>query len=1727
MLTPAYLVRQYFKSNLYDRLATRPFLDKTEKYWLIYQLLRAVEVVHSENIFHGDIKPENVMVTSWNWLILTDFATYKPITIPEDDPTDFQYFFESSGRRRCYIAPERFVKRNRDHREASSTPGSEAAVQGDLRLMENDGASRRWASGISGVGGSSGGNLGAIDDRASCITLGGLGLDSIESVKAMDVFSLGCTIAEILLDGVPLIDLPGILKYRASYEADIEGAGDTSPKAKPASLPSKGKFMDRLDHALSPSAVAVQRIKDPTLREVICLMTARDPNHRPSVTEVLRLVSDGVCTVENDISGGDEVPVSSIRASMDCNVLPPFFKSYLYDFFLSAHWQGMLPDTRIAMLCENYHDIMTELTGSADIEGTTFFEACYRNSGIYHTETNPSETKLNVDIMFKMAEAPARYKYGFCSYNLDKEVPRASRQDAAALVYTLGVDELLARCEILLGIVKGDNPEPHLEFSKDDHGCCKKSVDVNKKSQVDSLLNRTSLLHPPRARKHAEGLIIIVEFVCSNMRHLRYPLSRITSLLMLLRMAALSNSEVVLQRIVPFMLLSLEDPVPSVRAIAVRALCSTLSYVDEFLPHERLIFIRSVFPALNVVSRDNEIVVRVSFVECLGRFAELSKYFLDKAHAMQMNKLDLDRARSNSAAGDNSSDLRPTGNDELEKKLVAVKNSYDADLKELQTVVSRWVAIILSEQQGMESQRSGPSVFSILSHSSLCKKILLADIVMLCGFFGTELTLDILLSQILTFLNDQDWELRLAFCSALPGVCAFVGATFSSAYIYPCIENALVDVEVMVVSKALNIVASLIQLQLLNENLIERTVQLFACLVVHPVDAIRSGAVDMTIAAYNIFGSTSSYTLVRPALLPFLEYDIFATGEDITKETIRKALQPPVSAHGYRIAMLNKRNELSAGSAVSAVSLNPTRPLVRIDPSSTKGSSTSVASLSGGDTSIVIVDNAANSINRAPLVPGTDHVADPPVIPGAVSVDGAAASADSLDDADSIQGEQLKIAAMSKYIEQAATEMNTKTLQWRNASNQSQADRGRSPYQYLLEAKSVSKEKNNSRILDIPSAGLIPESSVHWLRIPHQKLSVGIGISEDMRLQAKDPIKLAEDPQLIHKVFGIRTPAVAETMDVEIDGVPSSDVGVIVNPNNLSTVRPMSMAVLQGISKGRSSTAMSTITRSSRVTTSSLSAQPTTSKEMLNVAGYSFDEAPDNSDINTSIHVANALAELSGTDVILKQIKALKVPPLPRDFGSLRQPDGRKYSMFTEQLDMSSAIDPQSRALWKPKDAVQLASLTEHSQAVSRLAVAQDQSFFVSASADKTARVWQISGLENNAYPRSSLTYAMHTGRLTDVATIENSHSVATACEDGSVHVWRVDITKRSTPAGLSSASAGTLSPNTGNANAFGAGSRSTLSVSGMSEIRNLPPSDGGVVCLQHFNGDSASILTYCTTRGVVKSWDLRCSNEPFEYRISPELGYPTAMTLAPDKNWLCVGTSKGCVALWDIRYNVMSKLWQHSAASNIHRLASCKTIAGTATANRSNPRDYPEGAYLFLASGRAEAAVWGLPEGGESIRCYRTVPAPPVDSAHVPTFHAIDPLPVLTEIPLMSRHARYGSVGSLIKRGMPPTEPSVRSVIGRISGTGASYIITAGSDRYIRFWDFSNHSNCFTVSGLDSAQPRHQYATPDVAPFRKKLFLCFDTAVPTSEQTLQAHLPTRENRGLVNPPVGFKVCST
>lgn len=151
-----YLVRQHLKTNLYDRVSTRPYFTEIETKFVVFQLLQALKDIHDLDVIHGDIKTENLLLTSWDWVVLSDFCSnIKPAYIPDDNPGEFSFYFDTSKRRACYLAPEKF----------------------DSAKASGDGVH--------------------------------------QATKEMDIFSLGCCIAELYLDGAALFNLSQLFKYKS------------------------------------------------------------------------------------------------------------------------------------------------------------------------------------------------------------------------------------------------------------------------------------------------------------------------------------------------------------------------------------------------------------------------------------------------------------------------------------------------------------------------------------------------------------------------------------------------------------------------------------------------------------------------------------------------------------------------------------------------------------------------------------------------------------------------------------------------------------------------------------------------------------------------------------------------------------------------------------------------------------------------------------------------------------------------------------------------------------------------------------------------------------------------------------------------------------------------------------------------------------------------------------------------------------------------------------------------------------------------------------------------------------------------------------------------------------------------------------------------------------------------------------------------------------------------
>lgn len=139
-------------------------------------------------VAHGDIKSENVLITSDLSILLTDFSSsFKPTFLPLDDPSDFSFFFDTSARRTCYIAPERFY--DSDSKLADEKRASAAASRDPVN-------GEAW---------------GKRDGRVT---------------EEMDVFSAGCVLAEMWTDGRSVFNLSELYAYRDG-SVGLEGILDS------------------------------------------------------------------------------------------------------------------------------------------------------------------------------------------------------------------------------------------------------------------------------------------------------------------------------------------------------------------------------------------------------------------------------------------------------------------------------------------------------------------------------------------------------------------------------------------------------------------------------------------------------------------------------------------------------------------------------------------------------------------------------------------------------------------------------------------------------------------------------------------------------------------------------------------------------------------------------------------------------------------------------------------------------------------------------------------------------------------------------------------------------------------------------------------------------------------------------------------------------------------------------------------------------------------------------------------------------------------------------------------------------------------------------------------------------------------------------------------------------------------------------------------------------------
>ena len=125
----------------------------------------------------------------------------------------------------------------------------------------------------------------------------------------------------------------------------------------------------------------------------------------------------------------------------------------------------------------------------------------------------------------------------------------------------------------------------------------------------------------------------------------QYCVSKLTVLELLLKIAQHVSDEIILERLLPYMLFLVNDSLPQVRAQALKILSHCLQLVRSVPRSDANIFPEYVLPSLSWLTQDQEVIVRIAYAKNIASLAETALKFLEMAqldYANQENNEDDD-----------------------------------------------------------------------------------------------------------------------------------------------------------------------------------------------------------------------------------------------------------------------------------------------------------------------------------------------------------------------------------------------------------------------------------------------------------------------------------------------------------------------------------------------------------------------------------------------------------------------------------------------------------------------------------------------------------------------------------------------------------------------------------------------------------------------------------------------------------------------------------------------------------------------------------------------------------------------------------------------------------------------------------------------------------------------------------------------------------------------------
>ncbi|KAH9453270.1 hypothetical protein Pst134EA_024154 [Puccinia striiformis f. sp. tritici] len=1141
--------------------------------------------------------------------------------------------------------------------------------------------------------------------------------------------------------------------------------------------------------------------------------------------------------------------------------------------------------------------------------------------------------------------------------------------------------------------------------------------------------------------------LILLSVLNANIRSCLYPNSVMKALDLYLALLDHLTDETILDRVLPYLvsLLNSAESCDSIKTSTLLCLTQVLLLVDMITPSNSSLFPEYLIPNLKHLIHDPSEFVRATLGKCIGPLALTSKRFLNLTQVFNQKKqMEPDPTQINSGDSNDTNE-----------------SSYDYNINELHRQFQEIVVSLLTDS------------------STVTKRSLLTSLPDLSKFFGRIKTNDILLAHILTYLNENDYILRTSFFEHMADIYTEVGPVSVEEYLLPMMMQALADSEEFVSTRVITALTEVIKKKLLSEHKLWELIAAVIVLLSHPNSWIRRASTELIVTVSHVLPTTDVWCVLYPALRKFLRCDI----KDLTKQSILANLEAPIPRIVYEAAVVwaGRRQRSSFWQLPSAAAKKP-------QSSSASQSSQPVSTprqfqANFPDSHALLSEDDTAQLSHLRKI-------------GMTSVD------------------EIRLKNMRQHIIKVADSRarlptpNT-TLEASNLlddNNVSLQDFGIPLHNILLKNPSAPDNNNvnkisNSSHLTVPNHRLpgnlqrrgsvdIPPSSTDMER-PSSRVDSPTITDLRRHLVTRNVISPSFPGTPNPHIQTSRPQSCGSTTDAQpLGGLLERSSEVTAKPI-LDSRNPVSNSKGFDVSKTNPATARDTTsvfgvldtesrTRQAHFDFSGLGSQATERKSSIGPHHRTRISAPPPQRFSSTYEGHDANIRYLLERVFLDSYRE----PLP-EFGPMVAEGIPRRKAFRSFLAVKEKGSRSSNGNL-------IGHLIEHTAAVTSLCVSPDYVFFVSGSHDGTVKVWDTVRLEKNVTSKSRHTFNQG-GQITHVCLLEHSHCVASASTNGTLWVHRIDVNFD-----------GTL-PNYSKPEA----------------IRQHQLNAGEyITSMIHHNTLTSSDLIYITNKCSIVTLDLRTMRTTQALRNPKHLGPLSKLCVDQKKIWIVVGTITGYLSLWDLRFGLLLKTWKMADGPiqqlNVHPTQGkgrWVVVAALSTIDDNGERptyqtlqvwDLEMGKLVqtFLVSrntsdvavDRFRAKHEGL--DGDSCHYYN-----PKSVAPIPTeFNASSAIELLLqENQSLDPSIRHDTVGpkpaQLVRQ--PPTISSF--VIGSryhdtMSSSGelimmadelnvtqapsrpAGYLISAGEDRRIRFWDLSVPERSNTVSGLEMEDDRPQF---------------------------------------------------